>query len=201
MISLKEYIVEQRGYGLTIFDIGDTLFHTFAEIKVMKDGKVLHSLTNQEFNVYELKDGESFDFGEFRDAKHFRATSKPIEKMINKAKAIIKNVVAKGSDAIILTARADFDDKDEFLQKFRDHGFPIDHVYVERAGNLKAPNSAIAKVKVIEKYLAKRGYARVRLFDDAKSNLEALLGMKKDYPNIDFQAYLVDHSGNITKFK
>lgn len=201
MISFKDYISEQAGFGLTIFDIDDTLFHTFAKIKVIKDDKEVHTLTNKEFNVYELKDGESFDFGEFKDAEHFRATSKPIGKVIAKAKVILNNALAKGSDFIILTARADFNDKEMFLQKFRDHGFPIDKVYIERAGNIKSPNSALAKVQVITKYLEKKEYARVRLFDDAKSNLVAFLNMKKDYPQIDFQAYIVLEDGTVKPFK
>lgn len=201
MISFKNYILEQEGFGLTIFDIDDTLFHTFAKIKVLKDDKEVHTLTNQEFNVYELKDGESFDFGEFKDAEHFRATSKPIGKVIAKAKTILKNALNKGSDFIILTARADFHNKDMFLQTFRDHGFPIDKVYVERAGNLGSGPSAINKVQIITKYLEKREYARVRLFDDAKSNLVAFLNMKKDYPQIDFQAYIVLEDGAVKPFK
>ena len=54
--------------SLTIFDIDDTLFETTALVYVVKDGVVIDKLTNQEYNVYDLKDGESFDFVEFRDA-------------------------------------------------------------------------------------------------------------------------------------
>jgi hypothetical protein len=58
MKSFKTFILEAKeGIGLTVFDIDDTLFHTFVKIKVMKDGKEVESLTNQEFNVYKLKDG------------------------------------------------------------------------------------------------------------------------------------------------
>ena len=53
MIKFKEYLkeeVEFKDGGLTIFDIDDTLFHTTAQIGVVKDGKVIKTLTNQEYN-------------------------------------------------------------------------------------------------------------------------------------------------------
>jgi len=200
MKSFNEYIVEKSdGRGLTVFDIDETLFRTTAMIKVMKDGKVIKSLNNQEYNEYKLKDGESFDYGEFRDAKHFRKTSTPIGKMIEKAKAIIKNAVAAGSKVIIITARADFDDKKIFLQTFRDHGINIDNVYVERAGNLNLGSSAKNKRILFHKYLKTGRYSRVRFFDDARSNITMFKSLEKDYPQIKFEAYLVDHSGNIKR--
>ena len=202
MKTFKEYLIEAEGGGLTIFDIDDTLFHTFAMIKVIKDGKTVGSLTNQEFNVNKLADGEEYDFGEFRDAKRFRETSKPVERMFAKAKAILKNVLNKpGSDMIIITARSDFDNKHTFLQAFKDQGFPIEQVHVERAGNLGSGPSAPNKVKIIKRYLEKGKYTRVRLFDDAMSNLKAMLDMKKDYPNVSFEAYLANQDGSIKTIK
>ena len=44
-----------HGYSLSIFDIDDTLFHTTARIRVLKDGLVVRELTNQEFNNYTLQ--------------------------------------------------------------------------------------------------------------------------------------------------
>ena len=96
MIGFKDYIYErEEGAGLTIWDIDETLFNTKALIYVMKGGELVRKLSNQEFNTYKLRAGESFDFREFRDAKHFRDTSEPIAKAINKLIAIHKNVKAK----------------------------------------------------------------------------------------------------------
>jgi hypothetical protein len=134
MKSFKQFISEKASAkhgidGLTIFDIDDTLFHTFAMISVMKDGKVVKRLTNREFNIYKLKDGESYDFGEFRDAKKFNESSKVIVKMMSRAKAILKGIESMpNSKMIIITARADFDNKDLFLNTFKEHGFDIDKV-------------------------------------------------------------------------
>lgn len=201
MKSFYSFITEAaNGKGLTVFDIDDTLFHTFAMIKVMKNGKEIKQLTNQEFNIYKLKPGESFDFGQFKDAATFRKTSKPITKMVNKARAIISNANKAGSKVIIMTARADFNDKKEFLQTFRDHGIDIDSVYVERAGNFGSGNSSAKNKRFLfHKYLRSGNYARVRFFDDALSNVTMFKSLQKHYPDISFEAYHVQPDGSIRK--
>lgn len=200
MLSFKSFITEQtRGKGLTIFDIDETLFQTKALVKVMKDGKVVQSLDNQAFNTYKLKDGEKYDFGEFTSAEIFQNTSVPIMKMIQKAKAIIRNAVNAGSRVIIVTARSDFDDKKKFLDTFRRYGIDIDNVYVERAGNLKLGSSAKNKRFIFHKYLRKGEYERVRFFDDAMSNITMFKALAKQYPNISFEAYHVHHDGSVRK--
>ena len=50
MKSFKTFLEEAAGVGLTVFDIDETLFHTRAKIKVVKDGKTVKLLTNREFN-------------------------------------------------------------------------------------------------------------------------------------------------------
>jgi hypothetical protein len=200
MLSFKSFITEQtRSKGLTIFDIDETLFQTKALVKVMKDGKVVQSLDNQAFNTYKLKDGEKYDFGEFTSAEIFQNTSIPIMKMIQKAKAIIRNAVNAGSRVIIVTARSDFDDKKKFLDTFRRYGVDIDNVYVERAGNLKLGSSAKNKRFIFHKYLRKGEYERVRFFDDAMSNITMFKALAKQYPNISFEAYHVHHDGSVRK--
>ena len=94
--KIVQLILEARGnQGLSIFDIDETLFYSKAKVKVVKDGKVIKSLDNVQFNNYKLGNGEDFDFGEFKSAKIFNQTSTPIGRMIAKAKAIIRNAVAK----------------------------------------------------------------------------------------------------------
>ena len=201
MKSFIQFLEEAAGKGLTIFDIDDTLFHTTAKVHVKKDDKVIHSLTNQEFNTYKLKDGEEFDFGEFKSAKLFRQTSTPIGKMIAKAKAILKRAVPKGSKVIMATARSDFDDRDTFLDTFRAHGIDIDKIYIERAGNLNLGSPSKNKKYVFQKYLKTGLYKRARLFDDSKQNLKSFMSLSKKYPEISFDAYLVKSTGNISNFK
>lgn len=186
---------------LTIFDIDETLFHTRAEILVVKGGKTVAKLDNQVFNTYKLKDGESFDYGQFKSAQIFKTQATPVTNMIDKAKRVVKTNGNSHSRAIIVTARADLDDKEMFLQTFRDHGINIDAMHIERTGNLGLSSPAEAKKVVFRKYLNTRNYIKVRLYDDAMSNLKAFLDLKKEYPEITFQAYLVDSSGKTKEIK
>lgn len=186
---------------LTIFDIDETLFHTKAKVKVMKGGKVVRELDNQEFNTYERKPGEEYDFGQFKNAEYFRHTSVPVTKMIDRAKKVVKAKGNPHSRAIICTARADFDDKEMFLQTFRDHGIDIDQMHVERAGNLKIDSSAEAKKVVFRKYLNTKNYIKARLYDDAMSNLKAFLDLKQEYPNVEFESWFVNPDGSIKRIK
>ena len=109
MINFKKYLEEASGKGLTIFDIDETMFITKAKVRVIKNGKVIKKLDNQEFNTYKKKPGEDYDFGEFKSAEVFNRTSTPIARMINKVKAILKNATKAGSKVIIVTARPNFD--------------------------------------------------------------------------------------------
>jgi len=56
--SFNTFLVEASGKGLTIFDIDETMFITKAKVKVVKNGKVIKKLDNQEFNTYKKKPGE-----------------------------------------------------------------------------------------------------------------------------------------------
>lgn len=188
LLELKQQL------GLTIFDIDDTLFHTTAEIKVVKNGQVVRSLNNQEFNNYQLKPGESFDFGEFRSAEKFNRESKPIRPMIAKLKAILKN--SADSTVIMLTARADFDDKEKFLDTFRQYGIDMSRVHVHRAGNLPGDEIPAEKKAVwVRRYLDTGKYGRVRLYDDSRTNLRVFKELEREYPEVQFDAYYVDPRG------
>ncbi len=182
--------------GLTIFDIDDTLFHTTAQIKVMKDGKVVRSLTNQEFNNYTLQPGEEFDFGEFRSAEKFAKESEPIKPMINTLKRILDR--AANTKVIMLTARADFDDKDKFLGTFEKYGIDMSRVHVHRAGNLPGDDPPAYKKAIwVRKYLNTGKYNRVNLIDDSMSNLKVFKSLEQEYPQVDFDAYFVKPTGSV----
>lgn len=205
MKTFKEYLEEEfKDGGLTIFDIDDTLFHTTAKIAVIKNGKKIKDLTNQQFNTYKLGAGETFDYSEFRDAAKFNAESKPIGRMLDKAKIILKNAQRNpNSKVIIVTARNDFDNKEIFLDTFRKHGLDIDKVRVERAGKIgDVSDVAFKKVIIIRNYLLTKQFSRVRLFDDSMANLKAFAKLKAEFPTVKFEAYFAKPNGsvNIVKF-
>ncbi len=201
MKSFNTFLVEASGKGLTIFDIDETMFITKAEVKVVKDGKVVKKLNNQEFNTYKKKSGEVFDFGEFKSAEVFNKTSTPIARMINKVKVILKNATKAGSKVIIVTARPDFDDKKLFLDTFKNQGIDIDKIFVERAGNLGSGPAADNKKVIFKKYLDTKIYKRIRLFDDANSNLKMFLSLQKEYPEVSFEAFLAKHNGSVKRVR
>jgi hypothetical protein len=190
----------ESNLGLTIFDIDDTLFHTTAKIKVVKDGNVVKTLDNQQFNNYKLQPGEEFDFGEFRSAEKFNKESEPMKPMIAKLNAILKN--AGDSKVIMLTAREDFDNKDLFLDTFRQHGINIDLIHVHRAGNIRGDAiPADKKAVFVRQYLDTGKYGRVRMYDDSMTNLKVFNKLQQEYPNVKFSAYFVNHDGSIRTVK
>jgi hypothetical protein len=192
----SDFIKDKPNDVLTIFDIDDTLFHTTAKINVIKDGKVVRSLTNQEFNNYELEDGEEYDFGEFRNAEKFRRESKPIDPMLDELKTILDHTRGK---VIMLTARSDFDDKDTFLQKFKDHDIDMSKIHVHRAGNLSGNGSPAEKKAVwVRKYLNTGKYNRVSLYDDSLSNLRVFKSLEEEYPDVEFDAYHITGHGDVS---
>ena len=192
MLSFKEHLFEAQGHGLTMFDIDDTLFTTNNKVHVVKDKQVIKKLSAAEFNMYQKGPGEKYDYTEFRDAARFQKQAKPIRPLLAKLKAMAKNIKQKaGSQIILLTARTNFDDKNTFLNTFRKFGIPIDDIRVERAGQLNA-RSDVAKKIIVNDYLKKGMFNRVRLYDDHKQNLVSFLKLRDDYPNVDFEAYLVD---------
>lgn len=207
MQSFDSFLYESKSKdlgGLTIFDIDDTLFHTTAQIAVIKDGKKIKDLTNQEYNTYKLKKGESYDYSQFRDSKKFREESKPIDRMLTKAKIILRNAESNPkSKVIIVTARSDFNDKEMFLSTFKDHGLDIDKIRVERAGKLSGSISdpAAAKAVIIYNYLKTGQFGRVRLFDDSMANLKAFLKLKQHFKDVTFEAYFAKPNGSIQTIK
>ena len=185
MSRFNNYINELSsiyGKGISFIDIDDTIYHTFAKIKVInnKSGAVVQSLSNQEFNTYSLPDGHHFDLSEFRSAELFNKTSIPIPATVNRIKRMFKNIEVRGSRVIFLTARADLDNKEVFLDTFRQIGIPIDDIYVERAGNNRTGTIADIKKRIVMKYVNTGEYRRVRMIDDDMANLKAFLKLQDE---------------------
>lgn len=202
-MRLKGYLTElssEYGKGITFIDIDETIFRTFALIYVLdkETGEIKRKLTNQEFNTYKLQPDEKWDFREFKDAQLFNKTSIPIPQTIKRIKRMFQNIDRRGSKVVLITARSDFDNKEQFLDTFRSHSIPIDQIYVERVGNFitrpeiynriiknqgMPKSTAEQKEKVILDYISTGEYRRVRLIDDDMRNVRNFVDFGKKVYN------------------
>lgn len=182
---------------LVIFDIDDTLVKTDTKVNVVRDGKVVKKLNSHDFTHYQLQPGEEFDFGAFRDAKEFFTKAKPILPMISK----LKHDIATGNKVIMVTARADFNDRDLFLDTFERFGIDMSKVHVYRAGNIKDRLPTEVKKKVIiRKILDTNDYNKAIMYDDALPNLDLFLSLKDEHPGVKFYAWYVNPKGEAEEY-
>ena len=182
---------------LVIFDIDDTLVHTQTKVHVIKDGHTVKSLNSHEFTHYKLQPGEEFDFGDFRDAREFFANAKPIIPMINQ----LKHDINTGNKVVMVTARADFNDKELFLDTFRKYGVDMSRVHVYRAGNMTIKAATEEKKKIIiRKLMDQQHYTKAIMYDDAVPNLESFVELKKEYPQTKFYAWHVSLEGEASEY-
>ena len=182
---------------LVIFDIDDTLVNTTTKVGVRRDGRLVKQLNSHDFTHYELQPGEEFDFGGFRDAREFFTQARPIPGMMKQ----LKRDIESGNKVIMLTARSDFNDRDVFLDTFRQYGVDMDRVHVYRAGNLVTRAATEEKKKIIlKRLLGKHAYEKVIMYDDSVPNLNAFLSLKQDFPYTEFYAWHVDPSGRADEY-
>ena len=182
---------------LVIFDIDDTLVHTQTKVHVVKDGEVTKELNSHEFTLYKLQPGEKFDFENFRNAQEFFDNSKPIIPMMNQ----LKNDIATGNKVVMVTARADFDDRELFLDTFRKYGVDMSRVHVYRAGNMTGKMQTEEKKKIIIRNLLDKGnYTKAIMYDDAVPNLESFVELKDEYANTKFYAWHVSLEGEASEY-
>jgi FMN phosphatase YigB (HAD superfamily) len=182
---------------LVIFDIDDTLVHTQTKVHVVKDGRVVKSLNSHDFTHYKLQPDEEFDFGDFRDAREFFDNAKPIIPMINQ----LKHDINTGNTVIMVTARADFNDRELFLDTFRKYGIDMDKVHVHRAGNLVGKFSTEEKKKIIIRdQLKKTHFTKAIMYDDAEPNLHAFVSLKNEFPHTKFYAWHVSLDGDASEY-
>jgi FMN phosphatase YigB (HAD superfamily) len=207
MINFTEYMQEARRReiksSLHVFDIDDTLFHTHAKIHVKdRSGKTVQTLSNAEFNDHKLPAGHSYDFHEFRSAEKFHKTSVPIDRALKRIRAIHNNVSQHPNSRVIMnTARADFDDREKFLKTFKNHGVPVEHIHIHRAGNEKQGRLPAEKKNIVlRRYLEQHAYGKVHLYDDSITNLKYFLKLKQEYPNTEFHAWHAQPNGSIRRY-
>lgn len=166
----------------------------------MHGAKEVGSLSNSEYNTHKLPKDHHYDYSEFRSAEKFDKESEPMTRMLDKMKAIHANAKKTGSKVVIATARADFDNKEKFLNAFRKHGVDIDNIQVHRAGNDKSEGTiAEKKARIVSRELKAGGHKRASLYDDSKDNLKHFLALKKDHPDVELKAFHVQPNGSVVR--
>lgn len=173
---------------LSVWDIDDTLFispKTFVYVK--KNNAIVRKLTTEEFNGYRLSGGEKFDFFEFRDSNLFFNTARPLSANLLKAKEALES---RNTFVLILTARADFNDKRKFLRTFEMYGLNMSspNIHVVRSGNL-GMGTAEGKEQVLRSVLETNKFNTADMYDDDSRNLDAFLSLKSS--GVKLSAYIV----------
>lgn len=178
MISLSQYLQKQFTVAgttsdkLLIFDVDDTLIHTTANIWVMKNGKHIKTITNQDYNTYKLKPGETFDYREFDDPKILS------KETFTKYWETLKREYHKGTHISILTARGDTDMIRNF---FLQNGIDIKKELVFAIGDdrLGVHGSIQERKSQVIRHLYRLGYSTIIFFDDNEENLRAAKQLEK----------------------
>jgi hypothetical protein len=157
----------------------------------------VRSLNSHDFTHYKLQPGESFDFGDFEDAREFFTNAKPIIPLMNQ----LKHDIATGNKVVMVTARSDFNDRELFLDTFRKYGVDMSRVHVYRAGNIKQKIQTEEKKKIIIRHLLDQApYTKAIMYDDAKPNLDSFVELKKEYPSTKFYAWHVSPECEATEY-
>lgn len=177
---LRESVARPRK-ALRIFDFDDTLAQTEAAVRVVKSGKVVRSLTSDEFKHYHLKPGEAFDFS----ASNLVVNPRPIPAVLK----ILRAVRGEGKRSVILTGRSD---AEPVRQWMRSIGLDIE---VFTVGKPDASHDSIARDK--RAWIAdaiRQGYNDIEFLDDNALNIAVAKTLKREFPNIRFVARLIRYT-------
>ena len=147
-----------------VFDFDDTLARTSCVVHVMKDGNTTWctNLTPAEYSGYTLKEGEYFDYSQFRDPTFIEKAEKLI------TMDIAKEVHDEDHDVFILTARgsAVADAIDSFLIEYG-----IDAKQIHCLGD-SSTGSTIPREKANILGTLAMAYDKLYFYDDNKENIE-----------------------------
>ena len=113
----------------------------------------------------------------------------------------LKRDIAESNKVAMVTARADFDDRDLFLDTFRKYGIDIDRVHVYRAGNIDDGTSIDQKKKqIIRTLLLRDQYSKAIMYDDSIKNLNGFLELAHEFPGTKFYAWAVALCGTAYEY-
>jgi len=150
-----------------VFDFDDTLVTTDAKIKVFKNKAFDRSLTPKEFSNYKLRQGEQYDFSDFRNPNIILKAKK------HKAWHImysISNLIKKDQSVAvlyILTARNN-EVKSTIYEFLKQNNIEIEINNVLTIGDVD--DISLAKQRVLSDLTTK--YTKVFFFDDDIKNIK-----------------------------
>jgi phosphoserine phosphatase len=144
-----------------VFDFDDTLASTSAKVLVRKYRVPSQVLTPAQYNTYELADGESFDFSEFKNPE-FIINGKPLGLI-----ELAKEIHAEGHSLYILTARNEIASSAiaGFLARFN-----ITAKMIHCVGKESTTNIAKAKQTVLMTIIDNHDITY--FYDDDEANIE-----------------------------
>jgi len=165
---------------LRIFDFDDTLVKTDSRIHVLTASGDKLSLTSGEYAVYAPQYGDKFDYSDF-------------SKLVNPSEIkwttkILKRIIAKGGEVVILTARSDPKPVRQFIND-------INLAYVEVVA--LGDSDPQKKAEYISRRLDEEDFNEVEFFDDSYKNILAVANISADYPDVKIITRHVTHTPKI----
>lgn len=187
MELLREYIasvLSERsrtdGRRLRVFDFDDTLVKTNSKIYVTSGTGDKFELTPGEYAVYVPQPGDEFDYSDF---------SKLIDpREIVWTGRILRNILKKGGEVVILTARSAQAPVYQFLE---DAGLPRLEVIA------LASSDPEKKADYIEKRIVNDDVKYIEFFDDSYKNVEAVGRRAAKYPEVKVVSRHIVHKTEI----
>ena len=153
-----------------VFDFDDVLVKTDAKVRVYKNGKIIKSLTPDQYNTYVKKSGETLDMEDFKDPRLILNAKKykmwPVLQNIYSAKEQGRS----NSDIYILTARS-WHVRDSIHNLFIRNGINIPIENIITIGTDEG-DTDIAEAKKTFLKKIRDEYSTVMFFDDSPENIK-----------------------------
>lgn len=169
MIKLTQLLLEDNSKKLRIFDFDDTIAKSNSRVIVTHKNGTTSKLTPGQYAVYQKKDGDSFDYSEFK---------KVIQpKEIKAVTTILRNFYNAGGGRriTILTARSVHAPIKKFME-----AIGIKNIEIVPLSD----SDPKKKADWIEDKITKEGYNDIFFIDDSPKNIQAVSALKTKYPNV-----------------
>lgn len=168
-LIIDEAVSQRRPFErkLRVFDFDDTLVKTGSKIHVITKEGEKFDLTPGEYAVYVAAPGDQFDYSDFEDLID--------PKLINWTVKILRAIINKGDEVVILTARANPEPVKLFLQQAN---LPL--IEIAALGS-SIPEK---KAEYIKNRIEKDNLQHVEFFDDSYKNVIAVQRLANLFPDV-----------------